>query len=320
MDSRKVKNKKIAVQIVQHTNIEFIKNCLDSILYCNMDDLSVDIYVLDNHTQDGSYEFVKYNYPNIHLIRSESAHGFVWNQNYLFRTTRGKYDFVWVLNNDTIIHKDTLQHLINAFEADPALGVIGPQLYYPNGLEQNSGSNLTFFYRLYTIFRIRNIISTRTRNLIKKVLNKFHSTKKKDIEDFQYVQCISGAAMIVKAEVIEKIGYFDEGFFMYGEDSEYSLRSIKAGYKNAIIRNAKVTHIHAPKYDHGRQYNILYGMFYIMHKYNYSPLYYALISLMLYVKYIPYTFWGEGRKDKERNILKIPQKIKKEHVWKENTE
>lgn len=320
MYNHKQISKKIVVQIVQHTNIDFIKNCLDSILSSEMDGLSVDIYVLDNYTQDGSYEFVKKNYPGIHLIRSDSPHGFVWNQNYLFKMTHGKYDFVWVLNNDTIIQNNTLQRLINAFKTDPTLGIIGPQLYYPNGLEQNSGGNLTFLYRFYTIFRVRNIISTKARNRIKNILAGFRSKKKKETNAFKYVHCISGAAMMIKTEVIEKIGYFDYGFFMYGEDSEYSLRSIKAGYKNAIIRDAKVIHIHAPKYDHGRQYNILYGMFYIMHKYHYSPLYYALTSFMLYVKYIPYTIWGKGRKEKEKNILTIPRKIKKEYTWKDNTE
>ena len=301
--------KKIAIQIVQHKDIEYIKNCLDSIYQSNTDGLLVDIYVLDNNTDDGSYEFVKNNYPSVFLIRSTKKNCFVWNQNYLFQLTKDKYDYIWVLNNDTIINEFSIIQLIQAFKYDLSLGIVGPQLYYCSGEKQNSGGNLTFFSRFYTIFRIRDLISIKNRNRIKVLINFFKGGSKKNVSNnIVYKQCISGAAMMIRSEVIKEIGIFDINLSMYGEDSEYCIRALKNGFRNAIVKDAKVTHIHSPKYDNDTQYKIIFGMFYLMHKYHYPQIYYWFIAVLLYIKYIPSFFI---KKDTSiYKILKIPRIVK----------
>jgi len=245
------------------------------------------------------------------LIESFKKRGFVENHNELFTITADLFDYILVLNNDTILDKDAIKRLILSFKFDNKLGIVGPQLYFLDGTLQNSGSNLTFLSRTYTILKLRDVINNKNKIFLKKVFTFIKKRKSSEESTLLYKDCISGASMLIKSEVLRKIGYFDNKLYMYGEDNEYCIRAQNNGFRNAIVKNSKVIHIHSPKYNYIIFYHILYGLFYLIQKYNYSAVYYSFLTVILYLRYVPIYLFSIKSRPEIKNIIKIPLKIKK---------
>jgi GT2 family glycosyltransferase len=153
------------------------------------------------------------NYPNTKVLRSEKNLGFTGGNNWGIRQSKG--DFVFIVNNDTEVTPELLDVLVEPFYADPSIGVTCPKIRYfskPDLIQ-------------YAGFNPINVYTGRTTSVGSMEIDKGqHDTP-------GYTHGAHGCAMMVKREVIDKVGMFPEKFFIYYEEWDWSARIIKAGYK-----------------------------------------------------------------------------------------
>jgi len=210
------KTPSVVIVILNWNGKNWLRNCLKSIRK-NTKYTNYKIFVVDNGSADGSIEMVKKEFPIVQLICNKENLGFsrATNQG-IKRALKNGADYVFLLNNDMeIIQKDWLKNLVETAESNDNIGIVE--------------SNTLLFCDKIT-FSARQSFEER-----------YNLSSEKTRE----VDLVGGGLALIKREVIEKIGLFDEGFSpFWGEDCDYSARTKKAGYK--LVRNPKVAIIHYP--------------------------------------------------------------------------
>ena len=184
------------------------------------------VLVVDNASDDGSPEAIRVTFPAVELIVNESNLGFAAGNNAgIGHALEEGADYIFLLNNDTTVDRTVLVELVEACEADPAVGLASPKVYYydrPN----------TIFYagaRRHWFPLLPNPIG----------IGEEDRGQHDAVREADYVW---GQAMFVKRRVVEDIGLLDSGFFMYYEDCDYCLRAVEAGYKIIYVPMAVVWH------------------------------------------------------------------------------
>jgi GT2 family glycosyltransferase len=173
-----------------------------------------EILVCDMGSEVDPTEYIKsQNYPNTRVLRSETNLGFTGGNNWGMREAKG--DFIFIVNNDTEVTPNLLNVLIEPFYQDPSIGVTCPKIrfYHHPEIIQYAGFNPI------------NVYTGRSTA----VGNKEVDSGQYDVSGFTYGA--HGCAMMVKREVIEKVGMFPEKFFIYYEEWDWSSRILKAGFK-----------------------------------------------------------------------------------------
>ena len=182
-----------------------LKECLDSLLY--LDYPKYQTVVVDNGSKDGSVEFVKFHYPDIHLIQNEKNLGFAEGNNVgiRFALSQGA-DYVVLLNNDTRVEPDFLTHLIQRGEKEKEIGVLGGKvlMYFDPRIINSTGVNLNQFAYGWD--------------------RDFGEEALRVNRDGGKVLAVTGCLMAIKREVFEKIGLIDSKYFAYYEDMDFCIR------------------------------------------------------------------------------------------------
>lgn len=172
-----------------------------------------EIIVIDNASKVNEAALLQQKYPHIISIRSELNLGFSGGNNLGISKAKGKY--IFLLNNDTLIEEDTFHYLIKKLKSSPQIGAVSPKIKFafPPRNIQFAG------YIPLSLITLRN-------NLIG-----FGETDKGQYDTPICTPYCHGAAMMVKKEVIEKVGYMPEIYFLYYEELDWSTRIGKAGYE-----------------------------------------------------------------------------------------
>ena len=208
------KNEKLVSIIILNWNgKDYTGSCLQSI-YKNTNYGAYEIIVVDNGSTDGSQEMIKSKFPKVRLIENKRNVGFAGGNNIGIRASSG--DYVFLLNNDTLVTKNWMGKMVGVMESDEKIGVLGPHLpeneksetYYGGGSIDDSGAAK-------------------------------HSFSRKAGEFEQ----VGGAAFMIRREVIDEIGVLDEGFFpIYFEETDYCFRVADAGWKVFFTPDTKIIH------------------------------------------------------------------------------
>ena len=175
--------------------------------------LSYEIIVVDNASKVNEAALLQEKHPHIITIRSEENLGFSGGNNLGIRQAKGKY--IFLLNNDTFIKEDTFHCLIKKLENNPEIGAVSPKIKFAF-----PPRNIQFVgYLPLSAITLRN-------DLI--------GFGKKDNGQYETpgrTPYCHGAAMMIKKEVIEKVGYMPEIYFLYYEELDWSAQIEKAGYE-----------------------------------------------------------------------------------------
>lgn len=172
-----------------------------------------EIIMVDNASKENPTEHIKTKYPNVNLIVSNKNLGFTGGNNLGIKAAKGDYYFI--VNNDTEVTADLLERVVETFEIDNSIGVVSPKIKYfsnPDTIQ-------------YAGFSEVNPFTGR---------GKTYGGKKIDNGDFDtpgYTAYAHGAAMMVKREVVEKVGMLPDNFFIYYEELDWSAHIRRAGYK-----------------------------------------------------------------------------------------
>ncbi|MBA4312068.1 MAG: glycosyltransferase family 2 protein [Chlorobiaceae bacterium] len=184
------------------------------------------IIVVDNASIDGTADEVMRLYPSVELVRNSSNLRFAGGNNIGINIAlKKKADYVLLLNNDTIVDVNFLSHLIEAAESDEHVGMAGPKIYYHSDQKRiwYAGGKIDWWTGSVSHLGVREI-------------------DKGQFIKLKYTDYVTGCALLVKREVVEKIGLLDESYFIYGEDADWSLRTAGAGYKLLFVPQAILWH------------------------------------------------------------------------------
>lgn len=222
----------LTVIIVNWNTRNLLERCLSSIFEADSK-VDFEVVVVDNGSSDGSVEMVKAKFPQVRLVENEANLGYCRASNQAMRGSRAKY--LLLLNSDTEIFPGTLDSLVDFAEAHSEVGAVGPRLVNPDGTLQYSCRGFPSFGQAIMHAFIGPLFPNNPYTRAYKMVEWDHSSERE-------VDWISGAAMFLKREVAEQVGFFDEDYFMYVEDVDLCYRLWQAGWKVYYFPKARVMH------------------------------------------------------------------------------
>ena len=181
--------------------------------------------VLDNDSADGSVEAIRKAFPRVEIIGLSENRGYAGNNNVGITAALAQgADWVFVLNEDTVLAPDCLPHLVTVGESDPRIGIVGPMVYHHEepAIIQSAGGMISHYWE--------------SLHLGKDELDRGQFSEP------HLVDWISGCGILVRRALIEQVGMIDERYFYYWEETEWCLRAGKAGLWVVHVPQAKMWH------------------------------------------------------------------------------
>jgi hypothetical protein len=224
----------LSIIIVNYNVKEFLQNLIHSIEKASLN-LTKEIIIVDNASDDGSVEFIKEKFPQIKLIANQLNLGFGKANNIALKQAIGKY--ILLINPDTLVAEDTFKKMIKFFEQNIQVGLAGCKILNPDGTLQLACRRS--FPGPWTSFtKVTGLSSVFPRS---KIFARYNLTYLDENKSYE-VDAISGSFMMMRKEVYEKVGGFDEQFFMYGEDLDLCYRIQKEGFKVFYVHSTQIIH------------------------------------------------------------------------------
>lgn len=222
----------VAVIIVNYNSTMELFHCLDSIDN-HLSNLPLEIIVIDNNSQDKSLINIPPAYRNVKINFLDGNIGY--SKANMIGVYNSSSQYLLFLNPDTEVVEDCISPIIDFIKDNPKTGACGPMLLNRDMTYQNSaGSKIGLFYEVAEAFILINIF----RKLGKFILNK----KFKANMPFE-VGWVSGACLLIKREVFEKVNGFNKDYFLNYEDIDLCRKLVDAGYKNYYFPNLKCIHL-----------------------------------------------------------------------------
>jgi GT2 family glycosyltransferase len=224
----------VSVVIVSYNTRDILMHCLES-LFENSRGLDMEVFVVDNDSRDGSAAKVKKEFPQVHLVENHENLGFAAANNQAFRLARGNY--IVLLNPDAYVKPSSLQNGISFMERTPDCGLCGGKVLSPEGrLEPSARRFPSPLSKFFTLSGLSAKYPGPT------IFNR-HEFGGFAHDRAVEVDWVPGTFSIIRKEMLDAIGMFDERFYIYYEETDLCLRAKKAGWKICFIPDAAVTHI-----------------------------------------------------------------------------
>ncbi|MFA6992129.1 MAG: glycosyltransferase family 2 protein [Candidatus Gracilibacteria bacterium] len=228
---------KLSILIVNYNQKYFPKLCLEA-LNKSKTDFDYEVIFCDNNSSDESIEFLKKaaSHGKIQLVRAKKNVGFGSANNLAAKKAKGK--FVLILNADVMVEEDTLQKMIDYMEKHKDVGILAPKLVYHDGTIQPSCRRDFRFLDLFIKRTFLKKIPPFKKRYQRYVMADY--TKNKE----QEVDLVTGAFMMMPRALFERVGGFDERYFLFMEDFDLCKKVRKTGKKIVYYPHAKATHYH----------------------------------------------------------------------------
>lgn len=225
---------KLSIVIVNYNVKYFLEQCLNSVRRA-VKDIDAEVYVVDNNSVDNSVSMIREKFHEVKIIENKVNLGFSKANNQAIEISQGEY--VLLLNPDTVLEDDTLIKVVGFMDEHPDAGGLGVKMIDGKGkfLPESKRGLPTPDVAFYKIFGLSKFFPK------SKVFGKYHLGFL-DKDQVHEVDVLSGAFMLLRKSVLDKIGLLDEAFFMYGEDIDLSYRITKAGYKNYYYPETRIIH------------------------------------------------------------------------------
>jgi GT2 family glycosyltransferase len=224
----------LTIVIVSFNTQELLRRCISAVEPQSRT-TSCEVIVVDNDSKDGSAEMVEVEFPEVQLIRAKSNLGFAAANNRAFSIARGRYFLA--LNSDAFIGADALSRAVAHMDDNPKVGLAGGRLI---GLDASWQFSAGMFPSLLNKLLIMSGLAARNSK------SRFFGRSIRSWADPLQpasVDWVPGAFMIARREVLEKVGYFDERFFLYFEEIDLCRRVRAAGYEVWYWPDIVVTHV-----------------------------------------------------------------------------
>jgi len=224
----------VTIVIINWNGKDYVLNCLDSVEKLNYPKERYRVLIIDNCSTDHSQELIKEAFPEYQMIINPKNYGCAEaeNQGIKFSIEQGD-DFVWLLNNDVILDKDSLKHLVETAKSDRSISVLAPAIYSFDkpDIEDNIGYSINF-------------CTGRFKNLAKI----YGKPEKQGIRILD-VDSVQGCAILIRVSTFQKIGIFHAAYEAYFEESEFNVRARKNGFRVVTVRDAHIWHKKSASYN-----------------------------------------------------------------------
>ena len=231
----------LSVIIVNYNVKHFLEQCLCSVRLAAAG-ISTEVFVVDNASQDESEAYLEPLFPEVHFIWNQHNVGFSKANNQAVQLASGKY--ILFLNPDTLVPEDGFEKCIRFMEQHPDAGALGIRMLDGKGLFLPE-SKRSFPSPIVSLYKLSGLTALFPKS---KLFGKYHLGYLDPLKNHE-VDVLSGAFMLVKKEVLDITGSFDESFFMYGEDIDLSYRiqqtpCVATGgtYKNYYFSETSILH------------------------------------------------------------------------------
>jgi N-acetylglucosaminyl-diphospho-decaprenol L-rhamnosyltransferase len=227
----------VAAVVVTYDALPWIEQCLDSLR-------GVETVVVDNGSSDGTVGFIRERYPDIQLLEQENRGlGAGWNAG--IRETSSAYALL--LNADAWLTEGALARLVAFADTRPRAAVVGPRLLNPDGTLQRSVRGYPSAWRLATEYFFLRKLAPGT-----SAFNAFYAGGF-DHDETRDVEVVMGACMLVRREAIDEVGYCDEEYFLFSEETDWCYRFRESGWEVVFFPGAECMHVRGASHS-GRLY------------------------------------------------------------------
>lgn len=224
----------ISICIVSLNTRDLLRGCLESI-FSDPTRFTYQVIVSDNGSTDGTVEMLAEAFPQVEIIRNESNLGYSYPMNQALQASSGRY--LMQLNPDTVFQPDLLDELVNFMDSNPQAGICTPKVLNRDGTLQKQCRRsaarpwdaVTYVLGLSTLFPRSQVFGRYLMTYLPE-------------DQINEVEAVSGSCMLIRREVVEQVGYLDEQFFAYQEDSDFCFRAREAGWKIYYQPAAKIIH------------------------------------------------------------------------------
>lgn len=227
----------LSILIVSFNTIDLLERCLESIRQFPPVP-TFEVFVVDNGSRDGSSDMVAQRFPEVHLLANPDNKGFAAANNQALPLAKG--DLVLFLNSDTCLLQDSLLPLLSRLHEAPRVGIVGPTELFTDGKAYPTicpSPDLGFLFLTHTGLRHRFYRSARI-NPYRKIWERAYESGQPVVVDW-----LSGSCLMVRRQVLEEVGWFDDGYFFYMEETDLCERARKAGWLVEYVPQGQIIHL-----------------------------------------------------------------------------
>ncbi len=233
----------VFISIVNFNGNIDTSSCLKSLEDLKIKDFNLSVVVVDNGSKE-VFKATPEKYKNfkLHLLRSEENLGFSGGQNLGINLALvNNADFVLILNNDVYIDENLITNLLETFEKQKGAGLVSPKIYFAKGHEYHKDR-----YKESDLGKVIWYAGGKMdwKNVLASHIG-VDEVDKGQFENLEKTDYASGCCEMIKKEVFEKVGLFDEKYFLYYEDNDLSQRAKRKGFESYYQPKAILWHINA---------------------------------------------------------------------------
>jgi len=225
---------RLSIVIVSYNTKDKLRMTLRSVFDSNFD-FEFEVFAVDNHSSDGSAAMVRAEFPRVLLIENSKNSGYAKANNQAIRKARGKY--VLLLNSDVAVSPSAFDTMVKFMDNNPEAGIAGCKVLREDG-RLDSACRRSFPTPWVAFSRFSGLQSVFPKS---RFFARYHLTFLPENE-LSEVDSVMGAFLLIRRDVIGKIGLLDEDYFMYGEDIDWCYRAKQAGYKVFYVPTAAAVH------------------------------------------------------------------------------
>jgi N-acetylglucosaminyl-diphospho-decaprenol L-rhamnosyltransferase len=224
----------VTIVIVSYNTRDILRNCLEA-LYAGSQGTDMEVFVVDNDSHDSSARMVRETWPQVRLIANNANLGFAAANNQAFMLARGRY--IVLLNPDAYVGPTSIPNAVAFMDQHPGCGLCGGKIISPEGkLEPSARRFPSPLSKLLTLSGLSGRFPSSP------ILNRHEFGGFAHDRPLE-VDWVPGTFTIIRKEMLDEIGEFDERFFIYYEETDLCLRAKKAGWNIYFIPDAEVMHI-----------------------------------------------------------------------------
>lgn len=243
----------LAIIIVNYNGSSLLRDCIESIL-TNTEGLKYEIVVIDNASQDDSVELAQLNFPNVRYILNPRNVGFAAANNQGLALSNAT--FYALLNNDTVLLNNTFTLLVNYLREQSDAAIAGPKIFADEDMRKIQTTCFKRFPSLSASFihQISSITGLKRRFPHSRVVQ-WLAMETYDHDSLQDAAHLNGACLVVRQSALDQVGYLDESYFMYLEETDWCYRFRQHGWRIAFVPEAKLVHFGASSGDNFGRYH-----------------------------------------------------------------
>ena len=254
----------ISFIILTWNSMAYIEKCIKSIDAVHS--LKIKMYVVDNGSTDGTIQFLytlrkKQLHTELEVIPLPKNMGTTVSRNLGMKKAYKESRYLCILDSDTEVNEEALQHLVQTLKSDTEIGIVGPVMKGLDGTIQNSGRGIPTLK--LKLFKVMPFESLRRKGEQMEII-----PKKQDVTNVGYLM---SACWMFPAKLVEQIGFLDERIFYAPEDVEYCMRVWKNGYRVCYDKNAVIIHawqrLSRKKIFSKLNWEHIKGLLYLFHQY-----------------------------------------------------